>query len=85
MHVGVLGQEGIDPRGLVRRQVIGDHVDLLGCRLVDDDFGQEGDELGIGVLEGGIRIARDGDIGMLGPLTFFLRQLHEWRATPARG
>src|SRR5580704_3817820 len=38
----------------------------------------------IGVLEGGIRIARDGDIGMLGALTFFLRQLHEWHATPAR-
>src|SRR5260370_18214232 len=39
----------------------------------------------IRVLGGGIRIARDEDIGMLGALTFFLRQLHEWRATPARG
>jgi hypothetical protein len=39
----------------------------------------------IGVLGGGILIVRGDDIGMLGALTFFLRQLHEWRATPARG
>src|SRR5260370_25074157 len=39
----------------------------------------------IGVLGGGIRIARDEDIGMLGALTFFLLQLPEWRPTPARG
>ena len=39
----------------------------------------------IGVPGGGILIARGEDIGMLGTLTFFLRQLHEWRATPARG
>ena len=31
------------------------------------------------------RMARDGDIGVLGALTFFSRQLHECRATPARG
>src|SRR5260370_31546338 len=39
----------------------------------------------IGVIGGGIRIARDEDIGMLGALTFFLRQLHEWNAIPAAG
>jgi hypothetical protein len=31
-------------------------------------------------------VARDENFGMLGALTFVLRQLlHEWRATPARG
>src|SRR5580704_15100469 len=39
----------------------------------------------IGVPGGGILIARGENSGMLGALTFFLRQVHEWRATPARG
>ena len=39
----------------------------------------------IGLLEGGALVARGETSGMLGALTFFLRQLHEWRATPARG
>src|ERR1700680_1246360 len=38
----------------------------------------------IGLLEGGALVARGETSGMLGALTFFLRQLHEWRATPAR-
>jgi hypothetical protein len=28
--------------GLVGREVVGDHVDLLAARLVDDDVGEEG-------------------------------------------
>jgi hypothetical protein len=39
----------------------------------------------IGVLGGGILIVRGDDIGMLGALTFFLRQLHEWRTHPLGG
>src|SRR5260370_15679770 len=39
----------------------------------------------IRVLGGGTLIARGEDIGMLGALTFFLRQLYEWHAIPARG
>src|SRR5258707_9786595 len=35
-------------------------------------------------LGGGKLVARGEDIGMIGALTFFLRQLHEWRAIPAR-
>jgi hypothetical protein len=38
-------QEFGDLHGFVRRQVIGDDVDLLGRRLVYDDVCQEGDEL----------------------------------------
>ena len=45
VDVGVPIQELGDLFGLVRRQVVGDHVDLLGRRLVDDDVCQEGDEL----------------------------------------
>ncbi|SPJ15304.1 hypothetical protein SBBP2_1530002 [Burkholderiales bacterium] len=29
MNTGVLGQELSDPLGLVRREVVGDHMDLL--------------------------------------------------------
>src|SRR5271166_6164633 len=39
----------------------------------------------IGVLGDGILIARGEDIGMLGALTLFLRQLLEWNAIPAAG
>ena len=39
----------------------------------------------IGVLERGELVARGENSGMVGVLTFFLRQLHEWSATPARG
>jgi len=42
---GAATQELGDLLGLVRRQGIGDHADLLGRRLVDDDVDQEGDEL----------------------------------------
>src|SRR5271169_165784 len=38
----------------------------------------------VGALGGGALVARGENSGMLGALTFFLRQLHEWRATPAR-
>jgi hypothetical protein len=30
-------------------------------------------------------VVRDENFGMLGALTFVLRQLHEWHATTARG
>ncbi len=45
VDVGVPIQELGDLLGLVRTQVVGDHVDLLGRRLVDEDVCQEGDEL----------------------------------------
>src|SRR5215831_8252718 len=42
---GVATQELGDLRGLVRRQVVSDHMDFLGRRLIDDDVGQKGDKL----------------------------------------
>ena len=42
---GVVTQELGDLRGLVRRQVVSDHVDFLSRRLIDDDVGQKGDKL----------------------------------------
>jgi hypothetical protein len=30
----------------VRRKVVSDHMDLLAVRLIGDDIGEEGDELG---------------------------------------
>jgi hypothetical protein len=38
-----------DRRALVRREVVGDHVDLFAARLVDHDVGEEGDQLRRGV------------------------------------
>src|SRR5215831_5985542 len=38
---GVATQELGDLRGLVRRQVVSDHMDFLGRRLIDDDVGQK--------------------------------------------
>ena len=48
------GQEVLDALGLVRREIVGDHVDLFAARLVDHDVGQERDELGRGVPRGGL-------------------------------
>ena len=45
VDVSVLGEELLDLLRLVRRQVVGDHVDLLVPGLVGDDVGEEGDEL----------------------------------------
>jgi hypothetical protein len=44
VNIGVAIQELGDLLGFVSRQVIGDHVDLPGRGLVDDDVGQEGNE-----------------------------------------
>jgi hypothetical protein len=41
----VLGQKDIDPRGLVRREVVGDHVSLFAPRLTGHDVDQECNEL----------------------------------------
>jgi hypothetical protein len=38
-------QEVANPQGLVGREVVGDYVDLRAARLVDDDVGEERDEL----------------------------------------
>jgi hypothetical protein len=46
MNVGVLAEELFDQLGLVRREVVGDHMDLLALGLVRHDVGEEGDELG---------------------------------------
>ena len=48
-HPWILGEERLDPRGLVCRAVIRDHVNLFAGGLVGHDVGQEGDELGRGV------------------------------------
>src|SRR5260221_10623977 len=38
-------QKVVDLSRLVSREVVGNHVDLFAARLVDDDVGQERDEL----------------------------------------
>jgi len=43
-----------DLAGLVRREIIGDHVDFFAPWLVDDDIGQKRNELSRGVARGGL-------------------------------
>ena len=40
MDVGVSGQELINALGLVRREIVGDDVDLFATRLVHDQIGR---------------------------------------------
>src|SRR5437867_4842942 len=56
MQVNVLmrGQKLIDALGLVRREVVGDHMNLLAARLVDHDVSEEGDEFCRCVSLGGL-------------------------------
>lgn len=56
MDVRVLAQEGVDASRLVRREVVGDDVNGLTRRLLHHEVGQEGDELGRGVV--GRRLAQ---------------------------
>jgi hypothetical protein len=49
MNFGVLGQEFMDSLGLVRREVIGNHVNLFALGLIGHDVCQERDELCRGV------------------------------------
>ena len=42
-------QEVRDRSALVRRLVVGDHMDLFAARLIDHNVGKEGDEFGRGV------------------------------------
>lgn len=39
---------------LVRREVVGDHVDLFAARLISHNVGEEGYELGRGVVGCGL-------------------------------
>jgi hypothetical protein len=39
-------KEVFDRLTLVRRKVVSDHMDLFAVRLIGDDIGEEGDELG---------------------------------------
>ncbi len=52
MNLRVLGQELVDPCGLVRREVVSDDMDLLASKLVGHNVSQEGDELRRGVALG---------------------------------
>ena len=45
----VLGEERLDPRCLVRQEVVGDHMDLLAVGLVHREVGQNLDALGRGL------------------------------------
>ena len=49
MNVGMIGEELPDSLGLVRRQVVGDNVNLLVRWLVSQQVGQESHELFAGV------------------------------------
>ncbi|MDB6045682.1 MAG: hypothetical protein JWM63_4233 [Gammaproteobacteria bacterium] len=46
-------QEVIDRTAFVRREAVGDYMDLLAAGLVDCDVGEEGNELGGGMPRGG--------------------------------
>ena len=54
MHPRILGEECIDPPGLMRREVISDHANLFAVGLVGHEIGQEGDKLGRGVAGSGL-------------------------------
>jgi hypothetical protein len=54
VNVRMRFQEIVNLPGLVGREVIGDHVDLLAARLVHDDVGEERDELRGGVAGSGL-------------------------------
>ena len=49
VNLRMLGKEGLDQFGLVSREIVGDDMDLLAARLVDDQVGQKGDELSRGM------------------------------------
>ena len=49
MNFGMHRQEVRDRPALVRRLVVGDHMDLFAARLIDHNVGKEGDEFGGGV------------------------------------
>src|SRR5213595_3045766 len=49
MNLRVLGEEGIDLLGLVRREVVGNDVNLFAPRLVHHDVGEKGYEFSRGV------------------------------------
>jgi len=53
-HVGVLSQEVRHSRGLVRREIIGNHMNLFAAWLARHDVGQKGDELLGGMAHGGL-------------------------------
>ena len=52
--VGMGSQEGVDELGLVRREIVGDHMDRLAGRLRGDDLLEEIDELRAGVARCGL-------------------------------
>jgi hypothetical protein len=54
VNIGVCREEFVDALGLVRREVVGDDVDFLAARLVDDDVGEERNDYGRGVALGGL-------------------------------
>ena len=53
-HPRIPGETRIDPRGLVCRAVVGDHVNLFAGGLVGHEVGQEGHERGRGVARCGL-------------------------------
>src|SRR6266404_1134780 len=54
MNLRVRFEELFDRRALVRREIVGDYVDLFAARLVDHDVSEKGDELRRGVPLGGL-------------------------------
>ncbi len=77
MNLGMRCQNVLDRLALVRREVVGDDVDLFAARLVDHNVSEEGDELGRGVglslavslstmLMGFARYSRDCSFGVIG-------------------
>ena len=53
-HAAVFSEELVHPLGFVRREVVGDDVDLFALGLVGYDVSQEGDKLGRGVTLGSL-------------------------------
>ena len=45
MNLRMRFEELFDRRALVRREIVGDPVDILATRMINDDVAEEGDEL----------------------------------------
>ena len=53
-HLGMLSEQGGDGFGFVRREVIGDEMDLFAFWLGRDELAQESDKLGAGMAGGSL-------------------------------
>lgn len=78
MNLRMRGQEVFDGLTLVGREIVSDHMDFFAARLVHDDVGQEGHELGGGMPLGGLaqhlaRFGVEGGVERQGAVSVILK------------